>query len=50
MQVLYCLGLRGRGVPVPKIAAKPVILTGKHNGRNPSLASVYRVLGADDED
>ncbi|SEG93285.1 hypothetical protein SAMN05444920_10882 [Nonomuraea solani] len=35
---------------MPEIAAKLVIPTGKNKGRNPSLASVYRVLGADDAD
>ncbi|HEX4815381.1 MAG TPA: recombinase family protein [Nonomuraea sp.] len=44
----YARSLRERGVPVPEIAAKLVIPTGKNKGRNPSLASVYRVL-ADEE-
>ncbi|WP_200824273.1 hypothetical protein [Nonomuraea solani] len=48
--IAYARSLRGRGVPVPEIAAKLVIPTGKNKGRNPSLASVYRVLGADDAD
>jgi hypothetical protein len=47
--IAYARSLRGRGVPVPEIARKLVIRTGKNKGRNPSLASVYRVLGEDGE-
>ncbi|MER5424159.1 hypothetical protein [Streptosporangium roseum] len=32
-----------RGVAVPEIAAKLVILMGKNKGRHPWLAGVYRV-------
>ncbi|MFD8563602.1 recombinase family protein [Streptosporangium canum] len=48
--IAYARSLRARGVPVPEIARKLVIPTGKNKGRNPSLASVYRVLGEDGED
>jgi hypothetical protein len=36
-----------RGVPVPQIAAKLVIKTGKNAGKHPSVASVYRALADD---
>ncbi|MGR6918821.1 zinc finger domain-containing protein [[Actinomadura] parvosata] len=45
--IAYARGLRERGVAVPDIARKLVIPTGKNKGRNPSLASVYRVLAAE---
>lgn len=38
------LALRDKGVPVPDIAAKLTIKTGKNTGQNPSVASVYRAL------
>ncbi len=44
-----CRSLRARGVPVPEIAARLVILTGQNKGRHPCLASVYRVMGEDGE-
>jgi hypothetical protein len=34
-------------VPVPEIAAKLVIKTGKNAGKRPSVASVYRALAGD---
>jgi DNA invertase Pin-like site-specific DNA recombinase len=40
----YARSLRERGVPVPEIARKLVIPSGKNRGRHPSIASVYRVL------
>ncbi|MEV4091276.1 recombinase family protein [Streptosporangium saharense] len=45
--IAYARSLRERGVAVPDIARKLVIPTGKNKGRNPSLASVYRVLAAE---
>ncbi|MEY9928015.1 DNA invertase Pin-like site-specific DNA recombinase [Catenulispora sp. GP43] len=36
--------LRAEGVPVPEIASRLTISTGKNAGRHPSLASVYRAL------
>jgi DNA invertase Pin-like site-specific DNA recombinase len=43
----YARSLRARGVPVPQVAAKLVIPSGKNKGRHPSPASVYRVLAED---
>ncbi|GAA2816776.1 hypothetical protein GCM10020220_001170 [Nonomuraea rubra] len=37
-------GPADRGVAVPEIAAELIIPTGKNNGSNPSVASVYRAL------
>ncbi|MEV4374063.1 recombinase family protein [Nonomuraea sp. NPDC049637] len=45
--VAYARSLRERGVPVPEIASRLVISTGKNKGRHPSLSSVYRVLAND---
>ncbi|MBR7839456.1 recombinase family protein [Actinospica durhamensis] len=42
------IGLRDEGVPVPQIAQRLVIASGKHAGEHPSLASVYRALAAYD--
>jgi DNA invertase Pin-like site-specific DNA recombinase len=36
--------LRGQGVPVPQIAQRLTITTGRSAGRHPSVASVYRAL------
>ncbi|WP_251061749.1 recombinase family protein [Streptomyces sp. ISL-100] len=47
-QVAYARALRDQGVPVPKIAQKLVISTGKNKGENPSVATVYRVLAEAD--
>jgi DNA invertase Pin-like site-specific DNA recombinase len=44
----YARSLRANGVPVPEIARKLVIPTGKNTGRHPSLATVYRLLADDD--
>ena len=40
----YARSLRANGIPVPEIARKLVIPTGKNKGRHPSLATVYRLL------
>ena len=40
----FALALRDKGVPVPAIAAKLTIKTGKNTGQQPSVASVYRAL------
>ena len=45
--IIFARALHGKGVPVPEIAAKLVIKTGKNAGRNPSVASVYRALADD---
>ena len=38
------LPARQRGVPVPQIAQKLVITSGKNKGQRPSVATVYRIL------
>ena len=38
-----------KGVPVPDIAKKLVIKTGKNAGTNPSVASLYRALAEAEE-
>lgn len=40
--------LRADGVPVPEIARKLVITSGKNRGERPSVATVYRVLAGDE--
>ncbi|MEU3279160.1 helix-turn-helix domain-containing protein [Streptomyces antibioticus] len=47
-QIDYARTLRAAGVPVPEIARKLVISTGKNKGENPSVATVYRVLAEAD--
>ena len=37
--------LRANGVPVPEIARKLVITSGKNQGKRPSVATVYRIYG-----
>ncbi|MBC9719410.1 recombinase family protein [Streptomyces sp. TRM66268-LWL] len=44
----YARALRASGVPVPEIANKLVIPTGKNKGEHPSVASVYRILAETD--
>jgi DNA invertase Pin-like site-specific DNA recombinase len=46
--IAYARTLRARGVPVPEIARKLIIPTGKNKGHNPSVASVYRILADND--
>ncbi|MER0241342.1 hypothetical protein AAHZ94_04755 [Streptomyces sp. HSW2009] len=36
--------LKDEGVPVPEIAKKLTIKTGKNTGKSPSVASLYRAL------
>jgi len=45
--IIFARALHDKGVPVPEIAAKLVINTGKNAGRHPSVASVYRALADD---
>ncbi|WP_199783052.1 hypothetical protein [Streptomyces alboniger] len=40
----FAVALNDKGVPVPEIAKKLVIKTGKSIGKNPSAASLYRAL------
>ncbi|WP_307811920.1 recombinase family protein [Streptomyces sp. HB-N217] len=42
--LLFARALKDRGVPVPEIAKKLTIKTGKNVGQHPSVASVYRAL------
>ncbi|GAA4554321.1 recombinase family protein [Amycolatopsis samaneae] len=42
--VLFARALRDKGTPMPEIAKKLTIKTGKNAGRNPSVASLYRAL------
>lgn len=42
--VVFARALRDQGTPIPQIARKLVIKTGKNAGSNPSVASVYRAL------
>ncbi|MGW1767504.1 hypothetical protein ACWCQL_26030 [Streptomyces sp. NPDC002073] len=43
------VALKDKGVPVPEIAKKLTIKTGKNAGRNPSVASLYRALAESEE-
>lgn len=43
----YARSLRANGVPVPQIARKLVITSGKNQGKRPSVATVYRILAED---
>jgi DNA invertase Pin-like site-specific DNA recombinase len=40
----FAVALKDKGVPVPDIAKKLTIKTGKNAGRHPSVASLYRAL------
>jgi DNA invertase Pin-like site-specific DNA recombinase len=42
--LLFARALRDKGVPIPVIAQKVTIKTGKNAGRHPSTASLYRAL------
>ncbi|WP_381562705.1 recombinase family protein [Streptomyces eurythermus] len=42
--LLFARALKNKGVPVPEIAKKLTIKTGKNAGKNPSVASLYRAL------
>lgn len=44
--LIYARALRDAGTPVPEIATKLTIKTGKNAGNRPSVASVYRALAA----
>jgi DNA invertase Pin-like site-specific DNA recombinase len=46
----YARALRAGGLPVPEIARKLVIPSGKNKGTNPSVASVYRMLADQHDD
>ncbi|MFJ3926309.1 hypothetical protein [Streptomyces sp. NPDC090022] len=40
----FAVALKGKGLPVPGIAKKLTIRTGKNAGKHPSVASLYRAL------
>jgi DNA invertase Pin-like site-specific DNA recombinase len=42
--LIFARALREQGVPVPQIAKKLTIATGKNAGKHPSVASLYRAL------
>lgn len=46
----FAVALRDKGVPVPEIAGKLVIKTGKNARRHPSPTSVYRALAEAGQD
>ncbi|MFE2571812.1 recombinase family protein [Streptomyces mirabilis] len=45
----FALALKAKGVPVPEIAGKLTIKTGKNAGKSPSVASIYRALAEAEE-
>ncbi|MEU1028302.1 recombinase family protein [Streptomyces mirabilis] len=45
----YTRSLRANGVPIPQIAQKLVITSGKNMGQRPSAATVYHILAYTDE-
>ncbi|MFC5664347.1 recombinase family protein [Kitasatospora misakiensis] len=45
----FAIALKAKGTPVPDIAKKLVIKTGKNTGKNPSVASLYRALADAEE-
>jgi DNA invertase Pin-like site-specific DNA recombinase len=47
--LVFGRALKDKGVPVPEIAKKLVIKTGRNAGRHPSVASLYRALGEAEE-
>lgn len=47
--LLFARALKDRGVPVPEIAKKLTIKTGKNAGKHPSVASLYRALAEAEE-
>jgi DNA invertase Pin-like site-specific DNA recombinase len=45
----FAVALKDRGTPVPEIAKKRVIKTGKNAGKHPSVASLYRAFAEVEE-
>ncbi|MGW2051793.1 hypothetical protein ACWCPF_42685 [Streptomyces sp. NPDC001858] len=45
----FAIALKDKGVPVPDIAKKLTIKTGRNAGKNPSVASLYRALAEAEE-
>lgn len=46
--LVFVRALRAQGTPMPEIAAKLTIKTGKNAGKHPSVASLYRALADQD--
>lgn len=44
--LLFARALKDQGTPIPQIATKLTITTGKNTGQHPSVASLYRALAA----
>ena len=42
--LLFARALKDQGTPIPQIATKLTIATGKNTGHHPSVASLYRAL------
>jgi DNA invertase Pin-like site-specific DNA recombinase len=45
----FAIALKNKGVPVPEIAKKLTIKTGRNAGKSPSVASLYRALAEAEE-
>ncbi|MER7776194.1 hypothetical protein ABTZ21_14515 [Streptomyces sp. NPDC096191] len=45
----FAVALKDKGIPVPEIAKKLTIKTGKNAGKSPSVASLYRALAEAEE-
>jgi hypothetical protein len=46
--LLFARALKDKGTPIPEIAKKLSIKTGKNAGKHPSVASLYRALAEAD--
>jgi hypothetical protein len=46
--LIFAHALKDKGTPMPDIARKLVIKTGKNAGQHPSVASLYRALAETD--
>ena len=46
--LVYARALRAQGTPMPEIAAKLTITTGKNTGQRPSVSSLYRALAMEE--
>jgi DNA invertase Pin-like site-specific DNA recombinase len=45
--LIFARALKDKGTPMPEIAKKLTIPTGKNAGQHPSVASLYRALASD---
>lgn len=46
--LIFARALKDKGTPMPDIARKLIIKTGKNAGKHPSVASLYRALAETD--